>query len=155
MALTKQLQFIVAGFLVLYIVFWTRPAPPSVVNLLASPVSQLVALGVVVYIGASVSLLVAVVAALAVVLSIPSREYAGKSDDATMKKPDAESSTPSKKKTSIPSAAPPPAAVGTKKSKTADSGDSHDNAPEPAGDKAAPESATKGSEKFTLEGAPF
>jgi hypothetical protein len=154
MALTKQLQFIVAGFLVLYIVFLTRPAPPFVVNLLASPVSQLVALGVVVYIGASVSLLVAVVAALAVALSIPAREYAGKSDDATMKKPDAETSTPSKKK-SIPSAAPPPAAVGTKKSKTADSGDSHDNAPEPAGDKAAPESATKGSEKFTLEGAPF
>ena len=85
MALSKNLQYIAAGFLVLYIVFFTRPAPAAVVNLLASPVSQLAALAVVVYVGASVSLLVAVVAALAVVLSIPVREYAGKEDDKTMK----------------------------------------------------------------------
>jgi membrane protein implicated in regulation of membrane protease activity len=88
MALSKNLQYIVSGALVLYIVFFTRPAPSAVVNLLASPVAQLAALAIVVYVGASVSLLVAVVAALAVVLSIPSREYAGKEDDKTMEKKD-------------------------------------------------------------------
>ena len=56
MALSKNLQYIVAGFFVLYIVFFTRPAPTAVVNLLASPVAQLAALSVVVYIGACVSL---------------------------------------------------------------------------------------------------
>jgi hypothetical protein len=155
MALSKNLQYIVAGFLVLYIVFFTRPAPTAVVNLLASPVAQLAALAVVVYIGASVSLLVAVVAALAVVLSIPVREYAGKEDDKTMTKKEKE-----KEKNPLAGAAGDlsklAAAAGSKK-KTAESGDSAENAPEPAGDKAAPaEMATKGSEKFSLmNAAPF
>jgi len=58
-----------------YIVFFTRPAPSFVVHLLSSPLSQLAVLGLVVFVGAQVSLLVAVVAAIAVVLSIPGREY--------------------------------------------------------------------------------
>jgi hypothetical protein len=75
MALSRNTQYILAGALAVYIVFFTRPAPSAVVNLLSSPLSQLAVLGLVVFIGAQVSLLVAVVAAIAVVLSIPGREY--------------------------------------------------------------------------------
>jgi membrane protein implicated in regulation of membrane protease activity len=164
MALSKNLQYIVAGFLVLYIVFFTRPAPDAVVNLLASPVSQLAALAVVVYVGASVSLLVAVVAALAVVLSIPVREYAGKRDDKTMTKKEKKKKEhlEEDKKTENPTLdaakdlSKLAAAAGAKK-KTATSGDSAEKDPEPAGDKVAhAEIATKGSEKFSLmNAAPF
>jgi len=145
MAISKNLQYIVSGALVLYIVFFTRPAPVGVVNFLASPVAQLAALAVVVYLGACVSLLVAVVAALAVVLSIPVREYAGKKDDKTMTKKE------DKKKEKEN-----PVAAGIKKA-TASSGDSVEKSPEPAGDKATTsEPATKGSEKFSLmNAAPF
>ena len=155
MTLSKNLQYIVSGALVLYIVFFTRPAPQAVVNLLASPVAQLAALGVVVYLGASVSLLVAVVAALAVVLSIPSREYAGKEDDKTMKKVEKKKENPTEK--AAVDLSKMAALAGSKKSKTADSGDTIENAPEPAGDKGTTtESATKGSEKFSLmNSAPF
>ena len=160
MALSKNLQYIVSGALVLYIVFFTRPAPTPVVNVLASPLAQLAALGLVVYLGACVSLLVAVVAALAVVLSIPVREYAGKKDDRTMKKKKEHLEEDKKKENPTASAAldlsKMAAAAGTKKA-TAVSGDSKDKDPEPAGDKAAPaEMATKGSEKFSLmNAAPF
>jgi uncharacterized low-complexity protein len=46
-----------------------------VVGLLASPLAQILALAGVVYVGASLSLLVALLLAVAVVLSIPAREY--------------------------------------------------------------------------------
>jgi membrane protein implicated in regulation of membrane protease activity len=168
MAISKNLQYILSGALVLYIVFFTRPAPTGVVNFLASPVAQLAALGVVVYLGACVSLLVAVVAALAVVLSIPVREYAGKEDDKTMsKKKGKEGVDEDKKKEKKEKEKNPTldaakdlsklaAAAGGKKA-TAVSGDSMDKSPEPAGDKvAAGEMATKGSEKFSLmNAAPF
>jgi hypothetical protein len=166
MAISKNLQYILSGALVLYIVFFTRPAPTGVVNFLASPVAQLAALGVVVYLGACVSLLVAVVAALAVVLSIPVREYAGKDDDKTMskkrdKKKGKEGVDEDKKKENPTLDAAKDlsklaAAAGGKKA-TAVSGDSMDKSPEPAGDKvAAGEMATKGSEKFSLmNAAPF
>jgi len=75
MALSRNTQYILAGALAVYIVFFTRPAPSAVVHLLSSPLSQLAVLGLVVFVGAQVSLLVAVVAAIAVVLSIPGREY--------------------------------------------------------------------------------
>lgn len=172
MAISKNLQYILSGALVLYIVFFTRPAPTGIVNFLASPVSQLAALGVVVYLGACVSLLVAVVAALAVVLSIPVREYAGKDDDKTMsKKKDKkgkENLDEDKKKEKEKEKEKNPtldaakdlsklaATAGSRKA-TAVSGDSMDKSPEPAGDKvAAGETATKGSEKFSLmNAAPF
>lgn len=164
MALSKNLQYIVAGFFVLYIVFFTRPAPTTVVNLLASPVAQLAALSVVVYVGACVSLLVAVVAALAVVLSIPNREYAGHEDDKTMKKPAAkgkEGLEEDKKKEKTPLASGVAdlsriAASAAAKKKTAESGDSADKDPEAAGDKAVAKVETKGSETFCLQNAaPF
>jgi hypothetical protein len=165
MALSKNLQYIVAGFFVLYIVFFTRPAPTAVVNLLASPVSQLAALAVVVYVGASVSLLVAVVAALAVVLSIPNREYAGHEDDKTMTKKEKmkvkEGVDEDKKKDKNPvtggvaDLSKLAMSEGIKK-KTADSGDSADKDPEAAGDKAVAKIETKGSESFCLQNAaPF
>jgi membrane protein implicated in regulation of membrane protease activity len=166
MAISKNLQYILSGALVLYIVFFTRPAPTGVVNFLASPVAQLAALGVVVYLGACVSLLVAVVAALAVVLSIPVREYAGKEDDKTMskkrdKKKGKEGVDEDKKKENPTLDAAKDlsklaAAAGSKKA-TAVSGDSKDKDPEPAGDKAKMgETVTTGSEKFSLmNAAPF
>ena len=167
MALSKNLQYIVAGFFVLYIVFFTRPAPTAVVNLLASPVAQLAALSVVVYIGACVSLLVAVVAALAVVLSIPNREYAGKDDDKTMKKPSEKEKKKGKEGLDEDRKEKSPLASGVAglsriaastaaKKKTADSGDSADKDPEAAGDKAVAKVETKGSETFCLQNAaPF
>jgi hypothetical protein len=167
MAVSKNLQYVLSGALVLYIVFFTRPAPIGVVNFLASPVAQLAALGVVVYLGACVSLLVAVVAALAVVLSIPVREYAGKKDDKTMKKragkkKEREHLEEDKKEGTNPTLdaakdlSKLAAAAGTKKA-TAVSGDSKDKDPEPAGDKAKMgETVTTGSEKFSLmNAAPF
>ena len=167
MALSKNLQYIVAGFFVLYIVFFTRPAPTAVVNLLASPVAQLAALSVVVYVGACVSLLVAVVAALAVVLSIPNREYAGKDDDKTMKKPSEKEKKKGKEGLDEDRKEKSPLASGVAglsriaastaaKKKTADSGDSADKDPEAAGDKAVAKVETKGSETFCLQNAaPF
>jgi hypothetical protein len=161
MALSKNLQYVVSGALVLYIVFFTRPAPTPVVNFLASPLSQLAALGVVVYLGACVSLLVAVVAALAVVLSIPVREYAGKRDDKTMskKKKEKEHLEEDKKNPTLDAAKDLSklAAVAGAKKATASSGDKADKEPEAAGDKAKMgETATTGSEKFSLmNAAPF
>ena len=167
MALSKNLQYIVAGFFVLYIVFFTRPAPTAVVNLLASPVAQLAALSVVVYVGACVSLLVAVVAALAVVLSIPNREYAGKDDDKTMTKPSEKEKKKGKEGLDEDRKEKSPLASGVAglsriaastaaKKKTADSGDSADKDPEAAGDKAVAKVETKGSETFCLQNAaPF
>jgi hypothetical protein len=73
--MSRNNQYIFAGILAIYIVFFTRPAPQVVANVLASPIAQLAVLGGVIYIGASVSLLVAIVAAIAVVLSMPVREY--------------------------------------------------------------------------------
>jgi uncharacterized low-complexity protein len=75
MALSRNTQYIAAGLIAVYIVFFTRPAPPMVVGLLASPLAQILALAGVVYVGASLSLLVALLLAVAVVLSIPAREY--------------------------------------------------------------------------------
>lgn len=86
MVLSRNTQYILAGALALYIVFFTRPAPSAVVDMLSSPLSQLAVLGLVVFVGAQVSLLVAVVAAIAVVLSIPGREYLSMSDDAVIKR---------------------------------------------------------------------
>jgi hypothetical protein len=75
MALSKNTQYVVAGLVVVYIVFFTRPAPRMVVGLLASPLAQIFALSALVYVGATQSLLVALLLAVAVVLSIPAREY--------------------------------------------------------------------------------
>jgi len=75
MRLSKNVQYAVAGVIALYIVFMTRPAPPMVVRILASPIAQIAALAAVVYIGAMQSLMIALLLAVAIVLSMPAREY--------------------------------------------------------------------------------
>jgi hypothetical protein len=154
--ISKNVQYGVAGALAVYIVFFTRPAPAPVVSLLSNPLAQLAVLGAIVYVGATVSLLVALVAAVAVVLSIPGREYAGKSDDKTMKKKE-----PSKKKVKeMMEDAPPSSAKETAK-KLLDMPEiskalaSVEDTPEPAGDKIESKTESGGSEKFSLPGAPF
>ncbi len=73
--MNKNTQYAVAAAIVLYIVFYTRPAPAAVSNMLSSTVAQIAALGVVVYVGAKQSLLVAAVLAVALVMSVPGREF--------------------------------------------------------------------------------
>lgn len=164
----KTAQFIIAGILVLYIVFATRPAPRVVAGLLASPVAQLVALAGVVYIGSSVSLLVAVLAALAIVLSIPAREYKDKNEPIpdAVKKTDADTVTTAEAKDAVQSlmktatkAAPPPPAplpTGSKSEKKSTKKGGSDADPEAAADKVVSSEGGSGSEKFTLRNAaPF
>lgn len=157
-AMQKNAQFIVAGILVLYIVFATRPAPRVVTSLLASPVAQLAAFAGVVYLGSSVSLLVAVLAALAVVLSIPAREYKDDNEKIPADVKDAVSSllkTAGKKDASSP---PAPLPTGSKSEKTSEKKPSEKKGgePEAAADKVVSSEGGSGSEKFTLrDAAPF
>jgi len=154
--LSKNVQFITAGILVLYIVFSTRPAPVAVTTLLASPIAQLVALGLVVYIGSSVSLLVAVLAALAIVLSIPAREYAGKEDDKTMKPSENIDTLKKKDSKKAPPAPKPTGSKSEKKSDEIGKKDADKIEPEAAADKVVSTEGGKGSEKFSLmNAAPF
>ena len=146
--LSKNLQYGIVGALAVYVVFFTRPAPVAVVSLLSNPLAQLAVLGAIVYVGATVSLLIALVAAVAVVLSIPAREYMDNKKDT---KVDAKADT------TKPALDLPPSSGKAKKvadvKKPLDSGAAE---PEPAGDKVAPtKEPAHGSEKFTLGGAPF
>lgn len=151
----KTAQFIVAGILVLYIVFATRPAPRVISSLLASPVAQLAALAGVVYIGSSISLLIAVLAALAVVLSIPAREYFKD----TASTADAKDALESLIKTASKDAPPPPAPLptGSKSEKKSEKKeDFKGKEPDAAADKVVSSEGGSGSEKFTLrDAAPF
>ena len=112
----QQLEYGLAALLVAYIAFGTRPAPAAIVNLLANPAAQLVALGAVAYVGAMHSLLLALLMGLAFVLSTPTREYA---DDPSIKKKDAAKHAEDKKleakKPAAPAAAKKPAATHAKK----------------------------------------
>jgi len=114
--MTRQVEYILSGLLAVYIVFFTRPPPVMIASLLANPIVQLVALGVVVLAGAKYSLIVALLLAVAFAASVPGREYA---DDASMKpKCKAGESYDSKQKKCVaaktpvmkPSAAPKPVA---------------------------------------------
>jgi len=164
----KTAQFIIAGILVLYIVFATRPAPRAVAGLLASPVAQLVALAGVVYIGSSVSLLVAVLAALAVVLSVPAREYKDKNEPIpdAIKKTDADTESTAEAKDAVQSLMkkvgkkdlPAPLPTGSKSAKKSTDSKSGSGVSEPAAaaDKVVSSEGGSGSEKFTLrDAAPF
>ena len=164
----KTAQFIIAGILVLYIVFATRPAPRAVAGLLASPIAQLVALAGVVYIGSSVSLLVAVLAALAIVLSIPAREYKDKNEPIpdAVKKTDADTASTAEAKDAVQSLmktagkkdVPPPAPLptGSKSEKKSEKKGGSDKEPEAAADKVVSSEGGSGSEKFSLrDAAPF
>ena len=158
-AMPKTAQFIVSGILVLYIVFATRPAPRVISSLLASPVAQLAALAGVVYLGSSVSLLVAVLASLAIVLSIPAREYKDENEkipDAVKKtdKDAIESLIKTMGKDIPPLPAPLP--TGSKSEKKSEKKGASDKEPEAAADKVVSSDGGSGSEKFTLrDAAPF
>jgi hypothetical protein len=79
----RQVEYAVAGLVILYIVFLTRPAPAVVSQVLSNPIGHLVVLGGIVYIGAFQSLLLALLLGVAYVASSPSREGA---DDTLAKK---------------------------------------------------------------------
>ena len=175
--LSKRTELIVAGAIGLYIVFFTRPALPMVAQLLSSTVGQIAALAAVIYVGATQSLIVAVVLALALVLSSPAREHlenapgsASQTNSITQARQQSAAATEGKDATKpakpAPSSAPPAPATSTKdKSKEKfESGDDMekkmnmgDDAVAAAGQDIpaiAPEK--KGSESFSLmNAAPF
>jgi predicted RND superfamily exporter protein len=73
--LSKKTEYIVSAVLALYIVFLTRPALPAITFVLSSPIAQVAALGAVIYVGAQVSIVVAIMLGIALVFSTPSREH--------------------------------------------------------------------------------
>ena len=144
MQLGKTAQYAVSAVLAVYVVFFTRPAPVFVVRFLSSPIAQLAVLAAIVYVGACMSLLVALVAAVALVLSIPSREYLAMPEvKEAVKEANRESTPPSSMADMI---AKMPPAVDPKK-KPAE--------PKPSGADDAVQKVQSDAEKFTLRGAPF
>lgn len=151
----RNVEYLVAGALALYVVFLTRPAPALVVNLLSSTVAQVAALAAVIYVGATQSLLVAVVLALAVVMSIPSREHMTAAEKKKLdKKPAA---APPKK---APVAPKKPVAAAPANKEMFEHDKTVPEEPAPGGSAiasaASAEPTGNGSEKFTLQNAaPF
>jgi hypothetical protein len=139
MHLSKNVQYGITAALAVYIVFFTRPAPLPLVNLLSNPLAQLAVLGAVVYIGAKVSLLVALVAAVAVVLTIPAREFFG-----DKKSKDKKEGMDTKKAAALDI---PMVSKALEKAKAAPA------EPEAAGGKIEAKTESKGSEKFSLQDA--
>ena len=145
--LSKNVQYGIAAALAVYIVFFTRPAPAAVVNMLSNPLAQLAVLGAIVYVGATVSLLVALVAAVAVVLSIPGREFMKNKD----KKEGMDTKDSLKKVLDMPVVDKALDAVDKKVEDKRSKGE-----PTPAADMIESKTdSTKGSEGFTSGGAPF
>lgn len=146
--LSKNAQYGIAAALAVYIVFFTRPAPAAVVNILSNPLAQLAVLGAIVYVGATVSLLVALVAAVAVVLSIPGREFMKNKDD---KKEGMDTKDSLKSALDMPAVSKALEAVDKKVEEKRSKGE-----PTPAADMIESKTdSTKGSEGFTSGGAPF
>lgn len=77
--MTRQIEYLVAGVVALYIVFLTRPAPAAVASVLANPIGQILALAAIVYVGSTQSLIVALLLGVAYVASVPGREFANDS----------------------------------------------------------------------------
>ena len=160
------MEYAIAGALALYVVFFTRPAPYVVTNLLASPVAQVAALAAVIYVGAKQSLLVAVVLALALVMSMPSREHLETKASADKKNADKKDAKKPTKKPAKPAVSAPKPAVpkptDKKKFDNAFTGEQdatnveQDKEPAPGANDVATSTDAKGSEKFSLmNAAPF
>jgi hypothetical protein len=150
MQLGKTAQYAVSAVLAVYVVFFTRPAPAFVVQFLSSPIAQLAVLAAIVYVGASMSLLVALVAAVALVLSIPSREYMAVPDvkeAAVEASQEEEAKKAAKRKEEAKKAADEAAKKLPKKA-------SGEPASLPS-ESAMMKSLSPGNEGFALEGAPF
>ncbi len=160
--LPKNTQYLIAGAIGLYIVLMTRPAPAVITSLLSSSVAQIAALSAVIYVGATQSLIVAVVLAVAIVMSTPAREYM------TMQEKDEQDKKPASKKTK--SSSNPVKDIGAKATKPAKPAaskvepkpattvkhtvDSEDGEPAAAGQKAVVSSSkATGSESFSLMNA--
>lgn len=155
--LAKRTEYIVSAILAVYIVFFTRPTPLFVANLLSSPVAQIAALGAVIYVGANVSLVVALVAALALILSVPVREHLDMPD-----KPDTKKKPMDGVKESTTKPAPKPTGDSEMKKQGKDA--TKPAKPTPSTSEPAPAAQTletkpksgSSSEAFTLmEAAPF
>jgi hypothetical protein len=144
MHLSKNVQYGVTAALAVYIVFFTRPAPLPLVNLLSNPLAQLAVLGAVVYIGAKVSLIVALVAAVAVVLTIPAREFFG----AKKKKEKMDTKKSLESALEIPMVSKALSAVDKKVDEKRSKGE-----PTPAADMIEAKTESKGSENFSLQSA--
>jgi hypothetical protein len=142
MTLSKNMEYIVSGLVVAYIVFMTRPAPGFVVTVLSSPVAQIVALALVVLVGAKYSLMIAVVLALAVVLSIPAREHMTNSQKKETEAHEGKKA-PENTKKPAPSLKKTPAAMGKKEPE-------HHEEPEAAGHTV---DKPTGKETFSLQNA--
>jgi len=154
MMLSKNVQYGVVGALAVYVVFFTRPAPLFLVNLLANPLAQLAVLGAVVYVGAKVSLLVALVAAVAVVLTIPSREFMHVGKDA--EKPKTTKDKKDGKAKFVGGKEKMPSVPSELSSVAATVADAAASEPVPSGNKIEAKTDTGGSEKFSLyEAAAF
>lgn len=170
--LPKNTQYLIAGAIGLYIVLMTRPAPAMITNLLSSSVAQIAALALVIYVGATQSLIVAVVLAVAVVMSTPSREYMTMEEKNTSdKKTTAAAKKPAANKPAAKSATPDSTiksvgAAATKKA-TPKTGDpkpvsklsstelesESPKEPAAAGQTVAASAPATGSEKFSLMNA--
>lgn len=174
--LSRKTEYMVAGAIGLYIVFFTRPAPMFVSQFLSSMVAQIAGLAAVIYVGATQSLVVAVVLAVALVLSAPSREHlaSGPSDksalnavsaakkeaESPMKKDGKDATKPMKP---APAAAPPAPATAAKDKKETFENDIMEkdmnmgtDSIAAAGQDAAQPAEKKGSESFSLmNAAPF
>lgn len=168
--MNKNTQYAVAAGIVLYIVFFTRPAPIFVSQMLASTLGQIAALGAVIYVGAKQSLIVAAALAVALVMSTPSREFMTNSDKKKLDKvtpdtaplaqqaggnvkPKVESSI---KKTGAAATQPttPPAATGEVTAPQADRARTDTSSAASGQPQAVPQST--GSESFSLmNAAPF
>jgi hypothetical protein len=150
--LSKNVQYGIAGALAVYIVFFTRPAPAAVVSVLANPLAQLAVLGAIVYVGATISLLVALVAAVAVVLSIPAREFFdSKKKNKKSAKEHMDTKDSVKSALDMPVVTKALEAVDKKVEEKRSKGE-----PTPAADVLEKKTdSTKGSEGFTSGGAPF
>ena len=150
--LSKNVQYGIAGAIAVYIVFFTRPAPPAIVSLLSNPLAQLAVLGAIVYVGATISLLVALVAAVAVVLSIPAREFMkNKGDEKKKTKEHMDTKDSVKSALDMPVVTKALEAVDKKVEEKRSKGE-----PTPAADVIEKKTdSTKGSEGFTSGGAPF
>jgi len=161
--LAKRTEYALAGALALYIVFFTRPAPAMVVSILANPVAQIAALAAVIYVGATQSLVVAIVAALAVILSTPAREHMTMEEkdaaDAKEKKPataPAIKSAPKAMKKAAAPVKPSPAKDEGKKATAPTKPTPSEEEPAPGADKVAKPTTGGVKEGFSLlDAAPF
>lgn len=161
MMLAKRTEYALAGVLAVYIVFFTRPALGAVATILSNPIAQIAALAGVIFVGAKVSLMLALLLAIAVVLSTPAREHMTTKEKDEM---DAKTKKEGEDKAAKPKSTPKVMAAA-KKSAVKDEGKKatapakptpSEEEPAPAADKVAKPTTGGTKEGFSLlDAAPF